>query len=191
LESQRQQEERAAAEEKASRDAEIAGAERRKEEDRRAVAAREADEEAQRQREIAARKAAETDSLTRSLRVALTRVGCDVGEANGPWGDKDRTALAAFSKHAKMEMATDAPSAATLEAVLTRKQRVCPLECGEGTIERDGKCVPIGKQPITRTEKPTNRERERVGVATPSGYDPYDNNRRVTPGGLVTCGRNG
>jgi hypothetical protein len=80
-------------------------------------------------------------TLARALRKELERVGCTAGAADGPWDDRSKQALAEFSRHAKVSLPGDAPTAAALEAVQARKERVCPLKCGKGEIEDDGECV--------------------------------------------------
>lgn len=79
--------------------------------------------------------------LARLLQVELKRVGCDPGAIDGVWGDKGEAALARFARHAKLSLATDEATGAALEAVKSRRSRICPLECGPGTVERKGTCV--------------------------------------------------
>jgi peptidoglycan hydrolase-like protein with peptidoglycan-binding domain len=79
--------------------------------------------------------------LVRLLQTELQRVGCDPGGIDGMWGDKAEDALERFARHAKLELQTDQPTPAALEAVKGRQGRVCPLACGQGTVERDGICV--------------------------------------------------
>lgn len=80
-------------------------------------------------------------TLARALRKELDRVGCTPGAADGRWDDRARQALAEFSRLAKVAVPTDAPTMAALEAVQARKGRVCPLKCGKGETEDDGRCV--------------------------------------------------
>jgi hypothetical protein len=97
--------------------------------------------------------AAPPPALARLLQVELQRVGCNPGSIDGVWGDKGEAALERFARHAKLSVPTDAPTLAALEAVKGRAGRVCPLECGPGTIEKNGACV---ARPVPA------RERDRV-----------------------------
>jgi hypothetical protein len=83
----------------------------------------------------------EPQVLARALQTELKRVGCDPGTVDGRWGGKAREALGEFARYAKVTMPTEEPTAVALEAVLSRKERVCPLECDKGEKEVDGRCV--------------------------------------------------
>jgi hypothetical protein len=85
--------------------------------------------------------ASDRAELVRLLQTELQRVGCDPGPVDGKWERKTRGALGEFARLAKPDLETDEPSAAALSAVQGHKSRVCPLECGAGTVERDGRCV--------------------------------------------------
>lgn len=80
-------------------------------------------------------------ALVRSLQTELQRVGCDPGTVDGKWQSRTRNALAEFARLAKLNLYTEKPSPAALEAVRGHKARVCPLVCGAGTVEQDGVCV--------------------------------------------------
>src|SRR5262245_10660156 len=79
--------------------------------------------------------------LARLLQTELQRVGCDPGGIDGVWGDNAENALERFARHAKLELRADEPTSAALEAVKGRQGRVCPLVCGQGTVEKNGVCV--------------------------------------------------
>ncbi len=83
----------------------------------------------------------EPQVLARALQTELKRVGCDPGTVDGRWGGKAREALGEFARYAKVTMPTEEPTSVALEAVLSRKERVCPLECDKGEKEVDGRCV--------------------------------------------------
>jgi hypothetical protein len=85
-------------------------------------------------------------TLVRSLRKELERVGC-ITDAEGGWDDRTKQALTEFSRHAKVTVATDAPSTTALEALQARKGRVCPLKCGKNEVEDDGECVAKKREP--------------------------------------------
>lgn len=79
--------------------------------------------------------------VTKQLQTELTRVGCFAGAIDGIWGDMTRAALADFGRRAKLAVATDGPTSGVLEAVQSRRDRVCPLDCGPARIEQNGQCV--------------------------------------------------
>ena len=78
---------------------------------------------------------------TRALQAELKRVGCFDGAADGRWSEQTKAALADFARHAKLDVSTDAATQAAVESVQSRRDRVCPLACGAGRIERNGVCV--------------------------------------------------
>jgi uncharacterized membrane protein YgcG len=106
-------------------------------------------------------KAPDPRVLARSLQTELERVGCDPGEIDGLWGDKGREALGSFSRHAKVSIAGQEPTPEALEAVTARKERVCPLECGKGTAEVEGKCVATESKTKKSKSASSSRSRER------------------------------
>lgn len=79
--------------------------------------------------------------LIRSLQTELRRVGCEPGAVDGHWKSQTRGALTQFAKLTKLDMKTEKPSVAALDAVKRHKERVCPLYCGPGKIEKEGGCV--------------------------------------------------
>ncbi|HEY1244696.1 MAG TPA: caspase family protein [Hyphomicrobiaceae bacterium] len=79
--------------------------------------------------------------LARLIQLELQRVGCAPGDIDGVWGDKAKAALARFARHAKLSIPTGEPSLVALEATKGQSGRVCPLDCGPGTVEKDGACV--------------------------------------------------
>jgi hypothetical protein len=99
--------------------------------------------------------------LTRSLQTELKRVGCDPGDVDGVWGSQAKEALGNFARHAKLALPTEEPTSAALDAVTSRKQRVCPLECDRGEKEVDGRCVaarPAEKPRAARRSTEETRE---------------------------------
>jgi caspase domain-containing protein/putative peptidoglycan binding protein len=79
--------------------------------------------------------------LARQLQVELQRAGCNPGIIDGEWGDQAKAALGSFARHAKLTIPTGEPTLAALEALKAQQGRICPLECGPSTIEKDGKCI--------------------------------------------------
>ena len=84
---------------------------------------------------------APTPDLGRALQTELQRVGCYQGAVDGAWGSRTKAALEQFASRTTTNLSTDTPSQAALDAVKGRQERVCPLVCGAGTVETDGKCV--------------------------------------------------
>ena len=133
---------RAAAEaETERRKAEAEVARRKVEADAEEARRKAAEAEAIRQKADAElRIAKDREALTRSLQTALNKIGCYPSEINGQWNTKGRAALVLFVKHTKLDLPTDEPSKAALEAVVARTGRVCP--CDNDKIESNGTCVP-------------------------------------------------
>ena len=94
--------------------------------------------------------------LARQLQVELQRVGCSPGAIDGVWSDKAKTALGRFARHAKLTIPTGEPTLAALEALKAQEGRICPLECGPGTIEKNGRCVAKApdRSPVQRNVAP-------------------------------------
>ena len=102
----------------------------------------------------------DTQALPRALQAELKRVGCDPGQVDGQWGGKAKEALADFGRYAKVSIPSQEPTAAALEAVMSRKDQVCPLECGQGKAEVKGKCVATASPPKkVRAAAPSQREK--------------------------------
>lgn len=94
-----------------------------------------------------------TPDLTKSLQAELKRVGCLEGAADGQWNDKTKAALVDFARRSKLEVPTDAVTSIAVEALQSRRDRVCPLDCGAGRVERNGQCV-TKAAPAPRPAKP-------------------------------------
>jgi hypothetical protein len=183
----RREEERAAAEE-ARRQAEFAAEARSRADEMQRIAARDEAavraDDARRQAEAAAGRASDLDALTRSLRIALTKVGCISEKAEGPWSAKDREALARFARVSRLDLKTDEPSMPALEAVVAKSGRVCVVECEADRIERDGKCVPRSapaKKPVITKAQSSEKNAEERRPATPN--KPAERN----PGSIQNC----
>jgi uncharacterized caspase-like protein len=99
-------------------------------------------------------------TLARALRKELERVGCMADAADGGWDDRTKQALTEFSRHAKIALATEAPTSAALEALQARKGRVCPLKCGKGEVEDDGECVAKAREKREPSRAPRRAEGE-------------------------------
>lgn len=97
---------------------------------------------------------AESPDLTRSLQTELKRVGCFEGAVDGNWDDRTRTALAEFVRLSKLELPMDTVTERTVSVVQGRRDRICPLACGAGRIERNGVCVAKAVPPEQKAVKP-------------------------------------
>jgi len=80
-------------------------------------------------------------TLVRALQTELQRVGCSPGVVDGEWGARVKSALEQFARTTRTSVATDAPTQAALEAVKGWHDRVCPLDCGAGQTEVNGRCM--------------------------------------------------
>lgn len=116
--------------------------------------------------------AAENKELARALQRELKRVGCLDAEADGVWGDKSRTALKDFVRHANLSIAGEEPNVAVLDAASARRARVCPLVCDNDEKVVGDRCVPVTqnkprqvrREPVQerrQAERPAARPRER------------------------------
>lgn len=98
--------------------------------------------------------------LVRSLQTELQRVGCNPGSVDGQWKSQTRGALEQFAQQTKLALYTEKPSLEALDAVKAHKNRVCPLECGAGKMERDGACV-VATPPAAAPRSKSARESDR------------------------------
>ena len=82
--------------------------------------------------------------LSAKLQKELQRIGCYSGPLDGKWNDASDKALAKFAQvrgSRTRSLASLEPNQASLDAISAEKNRVCPLTCGPGTVERNGICV--------------------------------------------------
>jgi serine/threonine protein kinase len=87
--------------------------------------------------------AAEAVEVTKKLNVELRRVGCSVASGDAEWSQASRNALQAFNQHAQTRFDINTPTAAALDAVRGRTDRVCPLVCAAGQRPQGDTCVAI------------------------------------------------
>jgi len=115
---------------------------------------------------VAIQMPADATPLAVRLQTELTRVGCDPGPIDGNWGRKGRAALTEFAEHAKLAVPLDEPTEAAVVAVSSKRERVCPLACADGEVERDGECVTKPKQ--TRSASRSDDEQQRKSTKSSS-----------------------
>ncbi|MFZ1814276.1 MAG: caspase family protein [Rhizobiaceae bacterium] len=75
-----------------------------------------------------------------SIQRELNRLGCDVGSADGIWGNKSREALQSFADESHRKLASLEPTQAVIDMLNDADGRVCPLVCRSGFVEKDGQC---------------------------------------------------
>jgi hypothetical protein len=139
--------------------------------------------------------ATDSPDLPRTLQRELKRVGCLTGEADGVWGEQSRAALKSFVRHAKLNMISDEPSGAALDAVLARQSRVCPLVCDDNEKLVGDRCVATPKPPRpavkeqVRREQPRRAERPAAEPSEPRGNSNWGKRLcfGARPNELVTC----
>ncbi|NJO23027.1 MAG: hypothetical protein HC868_08825 [Sphingomonadales bacterium] len=107
--------------------------------------------------------------LVRSLQTELQRVGCYPGAADGQWKSQTRGALTQFARQAKLDLYTEKPSVAALDAVRARRNRVCPLDCGAGKVEKDGDCIAKTLPPSPSAKRKSTDHEPRAAHRTGKG----------------------
>jgi hypothetical protein len=142
--------------------------------------------------------------LVVAIKKELQRVGCYSGSIDDDWTSATtKSSLGKFTKYAKLSAAPTEPAIDFLDLLRGKSGRVCPLACSPREVERDGECVakacPSGtavnddgsctkrpkKTAALPAEMPSGGTAKEVATAP---YDPNDRSRRITPGGLTTCG---
>ena len=97
-------------------------------------------------------------ALTRALQTELRRVGCEPGSISGDWDAESRTALRKFVRLSRIAVPTNDPTEVALKAVAGQEGRICPLECGRGEVQVDGRCVVSGRR-VAEPRRPRPRIR--------------------------------
>jgi hypothetical protein len=148
-------------------------------------------------------------ALVQAIKNELHRVGCYSGTVDDKWTSAEtKSSLERFAKFAKLSTAPSNPDTDFLDTLRGKTDRVCPLECGVREVVRNGQCVakacPTGtalddEGSCTKRAKKTATLSDEKRSPTPAAdsrtatapYDPNDRSRRITPGGLMTCGPRG
>jgi hypothetical protein len=109
--------------------------------------------------------------IGRKLQKELSRVGCAASsmESDGSWGAASRNALRSFNDRTRSIAEIDRPTPEALEAVQSRRDRVCPVSCEPGTELHGTSCV-AAPRPLERSRhaaRPPERE-QRSRSARPS-----------------------
>ena len=118
--------------------------------------------------------ATESADLPRTLQRELKRVGCLAGEADGVWGEQSRAALKSFVRHARINIASDEPNMAALDAVLAKQSRVCPIVCDDNEKLLGDRCVAVAKPPRPVVKEQPRREQPRRAWAERPAAEPSE-----------------
>jgi uncharacterized caspase-like protein len=95
-----------------------------------------------------------TTDLTRVIQLELYRLGCGTSEADGKWTVVTREGLRKFNLRTKSKLDTNEPSSTIVAALQKQVGRVCPIECGRGTVARGESCVAVAKpEPKKQTRR--------------------------------------
>lgn len=85
-------------------------------------------------------------ALIEEIKKELKRVGCYAGRIDGRWDAADvKSSVQNFARYARLSTVPDEPLIHFLGAVRGRSERVCPLHCDAGHVERNGRCVAKAK----------------------------------------------
>ncbi|MCG6858068.1 MAG: caspase family protein, partial [Salaquimonas sp.] len=84
--------------------------------------------------------------LAREMQTELNRLGCSVGTVDGVWGPGSERALKDYADRQGVKLASTDPTAEILDRLKATTIRVCPLVCGAGTEEKNGRCVNVRQQ---------------------------------------------
>ena len=97
----------------------------------------------------------------RQIQSELDRIGCDPGRPDGLWGDRSRSALGDYARHAKLDLASLEPSAELLEQLQARKQPVCPKAEPPKRASRPAARTAdtiVRSRPARKTSRPSSRK---------------------------------
>jgi uncharacterized caspase-like protein len=83
------------------------------------------------------------NEIPRLLQAELRRVGCNTGSVDGNWNAAAQRSLGLFNKHAKTGLGVKVASLDALDAVRSKRARICPLVCEHGFKADGNKCVEI------------------------------------------------
>lgn len=117
--------------------------------------------------------------IPRLLQTELKRVGCRAGEVDGVWDASSQRALTLFNRHAGARLDVKLASADALDAVRSKRGRVCPLACERGYRAVGEKCIATACKPgFERDDEDVCRRIERRGRAQPAARDAAPRARR-------------
>ncbi len=98
--------------------------------------------------------------LVRSTQYELARIGCLSGRIDGKWGSGSRGALKNYAVRQGVRLASLEPSVEVLDRLKATSVRVCPLVCGRGTKEKNGRCEKVKREASVKpnSERQTHPE---------------------------------
>ncbi|HEV7323310.1 MAG TPA: caspase domain-containing protein [Ensifer sp.] len=92
----------------------------------------------------------------------LARIGC-LGQIDGKWGESSQKALKKYAERRGLKLASLAPTEELLNGLKAIGYRVCPLECGNGMVARDNRCVEPGMSSFDGTWRITRYAKTNCG----------------------------
>jgi hypothetical protein len=109
-------------------------------------------------------------AMTMAIKKELKRVGCYSGRIDGKWATTDtKESVVKFARYANLASVPADPAADFLDAIRSKSDRICPLECGAKEAEKNGRCVKRREPRTASLEK-----RELKVSATPSAIKRAD-----------------
>lgn len=110
----------------------------------------------------------------------LARIGCLSGRADGKWGSGSERALKDYAGRQGIELASLQPSADILDRLKTTTVRVCPLVCGKGMEEKNGRCEKVKRE--AKVEPKPEKRSATTAPAAPKATEPKANNQKTELG---------
>lgn len=92
--------------------------------------------------------------LARQIQAELKRVGCYTGKLDGSWGDRSRSAMAAFIGRVNAVLPTEEPDVILLSLIKGHPGEVCGVSCPPDKIATGGRCV---ARTVVATAEPSRR----------------------------------
>jgi uncharacterized caspase-like protein len=99
--------------------------------------------ESERTKVVALSPVPDAAEVTRSLQTELRRVGCHLGSIDGNWSATSQRALEGFNKFAGLKLNAKEATEDALDAVRSKRSRICPLVCERGFRADGERCVAI------------------------------------------------
>ncbi len=133
----------------------------------------------------------EPPRLVSPIEAELHRIGCyDSGEKG--WDAPEvRLGLAEYARYAKLSATPSVADSALLDSLRSRRDRLCPLECGAGEVPLNGRCVAAGPMATPRltaareAERPaathSTVQREATGAGSPAQAEASISRGRADP----------
>ena len=81
-------------------------------------------------------------ALIKAIKQELMRVGCYDGRIDEDWQTSAaRASVQKYGRLARLAISPVEPTAELLDSIRTKSGRVCPVECGQGKVDKNGRCV--------------------------------------------------